>query len=64
MGTTKKIAIGLGIASGAVLAAYLFSGKRAERAKELLTKATDGLKERLKKAKNVISDDDSEINYI
>ena len=63
MGATKKLAIGLGLASGALLAAYLVTGKRADKAKELLSKATEGIKQRLVKAKKVISDD-SDMNYI
>ncbi|HMQ00988.1 MAG TPA: hypothetical protein PKC24_14505 [Cyclobacteriaceae bacterium] len=57
MGTTKKLAIGLGLASGALLAAYLFTGRNADKAKQLISKAADGIKERLDKAKRVIADD-------
>lgn len=38
MSTTKKIAIGLGIASGALLAAWLLTGNRKQKTREFLAK--------------------------
>lgn len=63
MGTTKKLAIGLGLISGTLLATYLVTGERADKARELLGKATKGIRQRMNKAKRVISDD-SEVHYI
>ncbi len=38
MNTTRKIAIGLSIAGGALLAAWLLTGDRKKKTKEFITK--------------------------
>ena len=64
MRTTSKIVLGVGLASGALLAAWLLTGTRKEKTKKLLTKGTARIKESLKteKAKPVF--DDSEVHYV
>jgi len=52
MNTTKKIAIGIGVASGALLAAWLLTGSRKEKTKEFISKKTSDLKNSLKKVEN------------
>jgi hypothetical protein len=65
MSTTSKIAIGVGLASGALLAAWLLTGTRKEKTKKLITKGTARLKQTLKtepREERVF--DDSEIHYV
>jgi hypothetical protein len=62
MNTSKKIAIGLGVAGGALLAAWLLTGDRKKKTKEFVSKAADDLK-------NVFSTedkakDDSDVHYV
>jgi hypothetical protein len=61
MSTTKKIAIGLGIAGGAILAAWLFTGDRKKRTKDFIVKKTRDIKRTLKKETPVAEDD---ITYV
>lgn len=63
MSTTGKIAIGVGLASGALLAAWLLTGTRKERTKTLITKGTERLKQTLKNAEMRVFDD-SEAHYV
>jgi hypothetical protein len=65
MSTSSKIVIGVGIASGALLAAWLLTGTRKEMTKKFLTKGTERIKQTLQtepKAKVVF--DDSEVHYV
>jgi hypothetical protein len=62
MSTTKKIAIGLGVASGALLAAWLLTGDRKKKTKEFIVKNASKLKDSLKKDKS--SFDDSDAHYV
>ena len=62
MSTSRKIAIGLGIASGALVAAWLLTGSRKEKTKEFISKKTGNLKEALKFKKGNV--DDSDIHYV
>lgn len=62
MSTTKKIAIGLGVASGALLAAWLLTGDRKKKTKEFIVNKAGKLKDTLKKDKN--SFDDSDAHYV
>jgi hypothetical protein len=62
MSSTKKIAIGLGVASGALLAAWLLTGNRKQRTKNFIVKKAADLKDRLKSDK--ASFDDSEAHYV
>ena len=61
MNSTKKIAIGLGIASGALLAAWLLTGSRSPKTKKILSDKTLGLKKRLHKKQH---QDESEMQYV
>jgi len=63
MATTKKIMIGLGVAGGALLAAWLLTGDRKVKTKEFVTKKAENLKQVLKK-KKAVSEDESEIHYV
>jgi len=48
MNTTTKIAIGIGLASGALLAAWLLTGTRKEKTKAFISRRATGLKRSLK----------------
>jgi len=65
MTTTKKIMIGLGVAGGALLTAWLLSGDRGKKTKEFVAKKTEDLKQSLKKDKNdQVETEDSEVHYV
>ncbi|MCS6973779.1 MAG: hypothetical protein N2044_09030 [Cyclobacteriaceae bacterium] len=59
MSTTKKIAIGLGIASGALLAAWLLTGSRKNKTKAFLAKKAEDLKRALRPKKEESTDEDA-----
>lgn len=59
MSTTKKIAIGLGIASGALLAAWLLTGNRRKKTREFLVKKAEDLKRALRPKKDVATDEEA-----
>ncbi len=63
MSNTKKIAIGLGIAGGALLAAWLLTGDRRKKTKDFIVKKAQDLKQTLKKEDKETSDD-SDIHYV
>ena len=52
MGTTRKLAIGIGLAGGALLAAYLFTGERKKKTQEFLSKTGKKIKEILDPKEN------------
>jgi hypothetical protein len=58
----RKVAFGLSIASGAVLAAWLLTGDRKERARTYLVKRTENIRKALKSERSEY--DDSEVHYI
>jgi hypothetical protein len=62
MSTTGKIAIGIGIASGALITAYLLTGDRRTKTKQFVARRAENLKRSLKPTKK--SFDDSEVYYI
>jgi hypothetical protein len=62
MDTNKKIAIGLGVAGGALLAAWLLTGDRKERTKEFVAKAAQKVKSTLISKEK--KQDDSDIHYV
>jgi hypothetical protein len=62
MSTTSKIAIGLGIASGALLTAYLLTGSRKQKTRRFISQKAESLKKSIKTTKS--SFDDSEVHYI
>lgn len=62
MSGTKKIAIGLGVASGTLLAAWLLTGDRKKRTKNFIVKRVSSLRREPKRNKEVF--DDSEAHYV
>ena len=63
MSTTRKIAIGLGVASGALLAAWLLTGDRKKKTKEFIAKKADTIKKSFNKTDSG-SFDDSDVHYV
>jgi len=59
--TTKKIAIGLGVAGGALLAAWLLTGDRKKKTKEFVAKRADDIK---KAFGDKPAGEESDIHYI
>jgi len=63
MTTTKKVMIGLGVAGGALLAAWLLTGDRGQKTKEFVSKKAEDLKQAMnKKSKQTV--DESEVHYV
>ena len=62
MSTTRKVVIGIGIAGGALLAAWLLTGDRKQKTKEFIAKKTNDLKRSFKKVEGPI--DDPETHYV
>jgi hypothetical protein len=62
MSTTSKIAIGLGVASGALLAAWLLTGDRKKKTKDFIAKKADTIKKSFKTERG--SFDDSDVHYV
>jgi hypothetical protein len=62
MSTTSKIAIGLGVASGALLAAWLLTGDRKKKTKDFLVRKADTIKKSFKTDSG--SFDDSDVHYV
>lgn len=62
----KNVAIGLGIAGGALLAAWLLTGDRKKKTKEFVVRKTQDLKQAMKKEVGYLDDkyDDSEVHYL
>jgi len=58
----KKVAIGLGLAGGALLAAWLLTGDRRKKTKDFVVRRTKNLKQGMKK--EVETFDDSEVHYL
>jgi hypothetical protein len=63
MTTSKKIILGLGVAGGALLAAWLLTGDRKDKTKEFVSKKAEDLKKALKKEKTD-SQEESEMQYV
>lgn len=61
MSTTRKIAIGLGVAGGALLAAWLLTGDRKKKTKEFVAKKANDIKNAFGKKEN---NDDQDVYYI
>lgn len=57
MTTSKKIAIGLGVAGGALLAAWLLTGDRKKKTKEFFSKQAENLKKAVKKERDSFDED-------
>ena len=62
MSTTRKVVIGIGIAGGALLAAWLLTGERKKKTKDFIVRKAGNLKQTLKKTKR--STEDSENYYV
>ena len=58
----RKIAMGVGIASGALLTAWLLTGDRKAKTRKFIVRRASELKETRKKA--TAEYDDSEVHYI
>jgi hypothetical protein len=56
MKTTSKVAIGLGVAGGALLAAWLLTGDRKDKTKQFVAKKAVDLKQAFKKVKKELED--------
>lgn len=63
MSTTRKIAIGLGLAGGALLAAWLLTGSRKKKTKDFVVRNAQSLKQALTKEKKEKLDD-SDVHYV
>jgi hypothetical protein len=61
MSTTRKIAIGLGVAGGALLAAWLLTGDRRKKTKDFVAKKANDLKKVLGKEEDT---DDQDVYYV
>jgi hypothetical protein len=62
MSNTSKLAIGLGLASSALLATWLFTGDRKKKTHVYLSKKANDLKRSIRKKNETF--DDSEVHYI
>ena len=62
MSTTRKVAIGIGIAGGALLAAWLLTGDRKKKTKEFIARRANNLKSVLNKEVN--TPDDTDVHYV
>ncbi len=62
MNKTGKIAIGLGLASSALLATWLFTGDRKKKTKKYISRKAAELKRNVEKKQDVF--DDAEVHYI
>ncbi|MCW5912513.1 MAG: hypothetical protein KIT62_15700 [Cyclobacteriaceae bacterium] len=63
MTTSKKIMIGLGVAGGALLAAWLLTGERGKKTKEFISKKADDLKQAFNK-KQEVKIEDTDAHYV
>jgi hypothetical protein len=62
MTTSGKLAIGLGLAGGALLAAWLLTGTRKVKTKEFVVKNAQTIKKAIKKTEKAF--DDSDVHYV
>jgi len=62
MGSTRKVAIGLGIAGGALLAAWLLTGSRKKKTKDFINRTASDIKKTFKKTST--SSEDSDAHYV
>lgn len=62
MSTTKKIVIGVGVATGALLAAWLLTGKRKKATTDFIKSKVKAFKTSTKDDKD--SFDDTETHYV
>lgn len=62
MSTSRKIAIGLGVAGGALLAAWLLTGDRKKKTKQFVAKKATDFKKAFNASKD--SESDQDVNYV
>lgn len=61
MSTTRKIAISLGVAGGALLAAWLLTGDRKKRTKEFVARKASDFKKAFAKNED---NEDPDVHYV
>ena len=54
--TTRKIVIGLGLAGGAILAAWLLTGDRKKKTKDFVVRRAQDIKQAIRKDKDNLED--------
>jgi multisubunit Na+/H+ antiporter MnhC subunit len=59
MTATRKIVIGLGLAGGAVLAAWLLTGDRKKKTKDFVVRKAQDFKQSIRKDKENLDDPES-----
>ena len=66
MSKLSKITIGVSLASGALLAAWLLTGSRKEKTKKIISKGTESIRKSFKKAEEVANRDrdDADVHYV
>lgn len=62
MGSTRKIALGLGLAGGALLTAWLFTGDRGRKTKDFIVRKAVDIRGRLRKDES--PNDESDLHYL
>jgi hypothetical protein len=63
MSKLSKITIGVSLASGALLAAWLLTGSRKEKTKKIISKGTESIRKSFKKAEEM-KNDDTDVHYV
>jgi hypothetical protein len=61
MSTTRKVAVGLGVAGGALIAAWLLTGDRKRKTKEFVAKKANDIKNALARKEDV---EEQDVHYI
>lgn len=64
MSTSGKIAIGVSIASGVLLAAWLLTGTRKEKTKKLISRGKESITKTLRQDAQRAVVDENEIHYV
>lgn len=64
MTTSKKIMIGLSVAGGALLAAWLLTGERKQKTRQFVTRKAQDLRQAIKKEKKSSSQEERDMNYV
>ena len=64
MTSTRTIVIGLGLAGGALLAAWLLTGERKKKTKDFVVKRALNIKEAIKKDRGYVDDPDERYYYL
>jgi hypothetical protein len=59
MSTTRKVVIGIGLAGGALLAAWLLTGNRKKKTREFIAKKAGSFKRSLNKVEGPAEDRDA-----